>query len=90
MDKQFWKDGLRKFLVDGASVAIFMMVVWTLFNGIGSLYTSYYETGGLPKPEVFTSASAAFASATSFVFMLMLTRKYRVAEKEKVPQKASE
>jgi purine-cytosine permease-like protein len=86
IDKNRIKDGGRKLLVDAASVAIFLMVVSTFLGGIGVLYADYYRNGKLPSPDVFTAAAQAFASSTSFVYLLILTRKYR-AEPEEVKKK---
>ena len=80
--KETIKNGGRKVIVDCTSVAIFLVALNTFLSGVGTLYSDFYKTGKMPSYEVFSSAAQAFAAATSLVYMLMLTRKYRVSVPE--------
>jgi len=77
------KSLLRKTIVDGATVILFLACLYSFVSGLGTFYASYYTERNLPSPQVFSSASQQFATAISLVFAMFLARKYRVDEKEK-------
>jgi hypothetical protein len=67
-------------LVDAASVLEITAGSSAASMAFMTLYASYYKTNGLPTPEAFSSASFQFATAISFIFAVLFTRKYRIKE----------
>jgi hypothetical protein len=68
-------------LVDSASVLEIAAASSSASMAFMTLYSSYYKTFTIPAPESFSAASFQFATAISFIFAVLFTRKYRIKEK---------
>lgn len=77
-----FKLGVRKIVVDVACVMIFLAASYGIIGGLTTLYTNYYNTLKIPAPEAFSAASTQFAGSISLVYLLLLTRKYRVPKND--------
>lgn len=92
MDRYALKHRLKNLLVDAASVIIFLAILYIMAQGFATLYTNYYNTGKMPTPDVFQSASTQFTGAIGLVYTLLLTRKHYVvkADATKAPNEDKE
>ena len=68
---------------------IFVAISYMAVQGAGTLYTAYYNTGKMPAPDVFSTASTQFATAVSLGYMLLQTRKHYLKEAQET-KKANE
>jgi hypothetical protein len=72
--------------VDVVSIIIFVAISYMAVQGASTLYTAYYNTGKIPAPDIFSTASTQFATATSLVYMLLQTRKHYLVEEKKTEE----